>query len=426
MSEKITFRELVELIAKQSEQSQSSTNSFIGELVNIIESGLRSSGSVSISGFGKFELRWMKERPGVNPQTGEEITIPGQNKVVFKPYKALREEVNRPYAKMEARVLDEKPSDSDEKSDDSDKNNINDKVASTSTGATADKDDSDGEDFLVEHPNPARKEPEELTQKSPDTKPEESKKGLAPLASEQAEKQPKSRVKAEHPVNEKRPALTPGKESEMVDEVQKKSTMKWSYAAAAVLVALVIFLMFFMSRQSDDGTTDQIASQPDQLTEQVDPETDQDDAETETSDEPEPDPPPPDSESETASDSDDETEIHTVEQGESLWSIAEAELGNPYLWPAIYNLNQNEIENPNLIQSSSDLTVPVFSDPDNLTEQERSQVAEGYLAVYQWTRTNNPDDAKHFLWAVGVFSPDLLDQAASSVDQADLAFAKSR
>ncbi len=59
MSEKITFKELVELIAKQSQQSQSSANSFITELVQIIESGLKSSGSVSISGFGKFELRWM-------------------------------------------------------------------------------------------------------------------------------------------------------------------------------------------------------------------------------------------------------------------------------------------------------------------------------------------------------------------------------
>jgi nucleoid DNA-binding protein len=105
MSEKITFKELVEIIADQSKQSQSSTNSFIHELVGIIESGLKRNGSVSISGFGKFELRWMNERGGINPQTGEEITIPGQNKVVFKPYKALREEVNKPYAGLKSKII---------------------------------------------------------------------------------------------------------------------------------------------------------------------------------------------------------------------------------------------------------------------------------------------------------------------------------
>ncbi|MEX2435317.1 MAG: HU family DNA-binding protein, partial [Balneolaceae bacterium] len=109
MSEKITFRELVEQIAKQSEQSQEFTNSFIHELAGIIESGLSENGSVSISGFGKFEIRWMSERQGRNPQTGEELTIPGQNKVVFKPYKALREDVNRPYSKMQPQILDETP-----------------------------------------------------------------------------------------------------------------------------------------------------------------------------------------------------------------------------------------------------------------------------------------------------------------------------
>lgn len=422
MSEKITFRELVELIAKQSEQSQSSTNSFIGELVGIIESGLRESGSVSISGFGKFELRWMKERPGVNPQTGEEITIPGQNKVVFKPYKALREEVNRPYAKMESRVLDEKPSDSKSGDDKSEEEDIEEKSSPISEKSTSVDDDSDGEDFLVERPNPTQKDTSKRnSEKAPDKKPEKKQKLVSTKADE-----PKThkKITGEHPSDVERPALTPGKESELVDEVQEKSTMKWSYAAAAVLVALVIFLIFLMSRQTENGTADELASQTGQVTAPVSPELEQQVTDQQPSEEPEPDPPQPEPPQEQ--EPDDQIEIHTVEQGESLWSIAESELGNPYLWPAIYNLNQNEFENPNLISASAELTVPVFSDPDNLTEQQRYRVAEGYLAVYQWTRTNNPEDAKHFLWAVGVFSPDLLDQAASSVDQADFAFAKSR
>jgi nucleoid DNA-binding protein len=106
MSEKTTFRELIEQIAGKTENSQNFTQDFVRELVRVIESGLKENGSVSISGFGKFELRWMKEREGTNPQSGEKITIPAQSKVVFKPFKALKDDVNRPYAKMEARILD--------------------------------------------------------------------------------------------------------------------------------------------------------------------------------------------------------------------------------------------------------------------------------------------------------------------------------
>lgn len=106
MSDKTTFRELIEQIAGKTENSQNFTQDFVRELVRVIELGLKENGSVSISGFGKFELRWMKEREGTNPQSGKKIIIPAQSKVVFKPYKALKEDVNRPYAKMEARILD--------------------------------------------------------------------------------------------------------------------------------------------------------------------------------------------------------------------------------------------------------------------------------------------------------------------------------
>ncbi|PKD45215.1 HU family DNA-binding protein [Rhodohalobacter barkolensis] len=420
MSEKITFRELVELIAEQSKQSQTSTNSFIGELVNIIESGLRQSGSVSISGFGKFELRWMNERPGVNPQTGEEITIPGQNKVVFKPYKALREDVNRPYAKMEPQVLDESPEDSEEK-DESGKDKTSD-VDSPSAKASSE----DGDDFLIERPNPSKNKSEiEPVDKEEEKKSEQEKFNPFPVGtgsqtSETAGSEKKDTVKSKLPANQKTPALTPGQRTNLSKKVQDSGNFNWTYAAAAVIVALAIFIIFLLSRQVTTNDSPELASQPEQITAPVTPEQDQSVEESE--------PPPVETESESESEPDPttETELYSVDQGESLWSIAEGELGNPYLWPMIYGLNLEEIENPNIIPASAELTVPVISDPDNLSESQLEQVAEGYLSVYQWTKANNPDEAKYFLWAVGVFSPDKLDLAASSVDQADLNFAKTR
>ena len=435
MSEKITFSELVDLIAEQSKQSQASTNSFIGELVNIIESGLRKSGSVSISGFGKFELRWMNERPGVNPQTGEEITIPGQNKVVFKPYKALREDVNRPYSKMEPQVLDESPKDSSNKKSDDD---LKESAQKTSAAPSAKEEDrDDGNDFLIERPNPVKEKSEvESTDDSGDekktdefptqdenveikSKPEKFTPIPVSTGSEKESKgidDPNS-VEPKLPADQNMPALNAGKKSALSKKAQESGKFNWSYAAAAILVALVIFIIFLLSREFIYDDSPQIASEQEQVTAPVTPAPELNETvENETE--------PPPSEPDTVPQA--ETEIHTVDAGESLWSISETDLGNPYLWPMIYGLNLDQINNPNIIPVSADLAVPVISDPDNLSESQLDQVAEGYLDVYQWTRTNNTEEAKYFLWAVGVFSPEMLDRAASSVDQADLTFAKTR
>ncbi|MDZ7682001.1 MAG: HU family DNA-binding protein [Fodinibius sp.] len=91
MSEKVTFWELIEAIAEETDHSKQFTHNFIKDFVDVINGGLEQDGSVNIAGFGKFKLRRVDERDGYNPQTEEKITIPAHNKVVFKPYKDLRE-----------------------------------------------------------------------------------------------------------------------------------------------------------------------------------------------------------------------------------------------------------------------------------------------------------------------------------------------
>ena len=46
-----------------------------------------------ISGFGNFELRDKKSRPGRNPKTGEEIPISARRVVTFKPGQKLKARV---------------------------------------------------------------------------------------------------------------------------------------------------------------------------------------------------------------------------------------------------------------------------------------------------------------------------------------------
>ena len=67
------------------------------ELVEIyfdeLKEALSSGKQVKLSGFGNFDLRDKKERPGRNPKTGESIPISARRVVTFKPGQKLKNKV---------------------------------------------------------------------------------------------------------------------------------------------------------------------------------------------------------------------------------------------------------------------------------------------------------------------------------------------
>jgi integration host factor subunit alpha len=58
-----------------------------------IRAGLEEGSQVKLSGFGNFDLREKKERPGRNPKTGEEIPITARRVVTFRPGQKLKARV---------------------------------------------------------------------------------------------------------------------------------------------------------------------------------------------------------------------------------------------------------------------------------------------------------------------------------------------
>lgn len=58
-----------------------------------IRTALQSSRQVKLSGFGNFNLRDKKQRPGRNPKTGEEIPISARRVVTFHPGQKLKARV---------------------------------------------------------------------------------------------------------------------------------------------------------------------------------------------------------------------------------------------------------------------------------------------------------------------------------------------
>ena len=49
---------------------------------------------MKLSGFGNFQLREKKARPGRNPKTGEEVSISARRVVTFKASPKMRERVS--------------------------------------------------------------------------------------------------------------------------------------------------------------------------------------------------------------------------------------------------------------------------------------------------------------------------------------------
>ncbi|MFB6421978.1 MAG: integration host factor subunit alpha [Candidatus Malihini olakiniferum] len=62
---------------------------FFKEVRYALESGKQ----VKLSGFGNFDLRDKKQRPGRNPKTGEDIPITARRVVTFHPGQKLKSRV---------------------------------------------------------------------------------------------------------------------------------------------------------------------------------------------------------------------------------------------------------------------------------------------------------------------------------------------
>jgi integration host factor subunit alpha len=80
---------LYEELGLSKREARDIVESFFEELRTALEAGE----SVKLSGFGKFDLREKKQRPGRNPKTGIEIPITARRVVTFKPGQKLRTRV---------------------------------------------------------------------------------------------------------------------------------------------------------------------------------------------------------------------------------------------------------------------------------------------------------------------------------------------
>lgn len=74
---------------------------------------------------------------------------------------------------------------------------------------------------------------------------------------------------------------------------------------------------------------------------------------------------------------------YTVRKGDSLWRIAAKELGSGFRWNEIYEANQEQIKNPNLIFVGQVLEIP-GDETEPSPEPEPSPVPTGYSTQVTW------------------------------------------
>ena len=81
---------LYEELGLNKREAKEMVESFFDE----IRESLAVNEQVKLSGFGNFDLRDKRQRPGRNPKTGEEVPISARRVVTFRPGQKLKDRID--------------------------------------------------------------------------------------------------------------------------------------------------------------------------------------------------------------------------------------------------------------------------------------------------------------------------------------------
>jgi DNA-binding protein HU-beta len=87
-------KELIDALAAKTDSTKADAERSISALIDIISATLKKGDSLTLVGFGTFEVRKRAARTGRNPRTGEELKIKASKVPAFKPGATLKAVVN--------------------------------------------------------------------------------------------------------------------------------------------------------------------------------------------------------------------------------------------------------------------------------------------------------------------------------------------
>lgn len=372
------------------------------EIVQLIREGLLQDGSVRISNFGTFRLKPLPARKGRNPQTGEPMTIPARNTVIFTPCKALRELIE-PQQRQPVPVATPK--------------------AAPKATVTA----------------PAAAEPRPVT--PPPTEP------AVDLVAQPQGEGPGSRllpwgiaasavlalvlvllqqgdesteVRVEQPVQAPLIAQAPEPTPPATSEPEPLIAPEAGTPSVAPTVeeeppaAELAEVPPAETRMEEAAPPELAEAEPPLLEEVVEPPVPEEIVEAPAREMAAP------SEAETVAEAEAEPEVtevffeqrdYTLERGDSLWRLSDRHYTDPLLWPHIFQANAAVIDNPDFLRLGDTLTLPTLEgDPKHLTENDRRGIAEGYYLTYLHYKRTGHKDAFFALLKAKRYSPEVFKE----------------
>lgn len=86
--------QFVKAIAEKTGLSLKDTEALVNAYADVVKETLVAGDKIQLVGFGTYEVKAVAEKQGVNPATGEKITIAACNKPVLKFSSALKDSLN--------------------------------------------------------------------------------------------------------------------------------------------------------------------------------------------------------------------------------------------------------------------------------------------------------------------------------------------
>jgi integration host factor subunit alpha len=91
----LTKADLVDQLTDELSMDRPDAKCLVNQFFEEIRSSLENGEGVKLAGFGNFDLRDKKSRPGRNPKTGDDCPITARRVVTFKASNKLKESVER-------------------------------------------------------------------------------------------------------------------------------------------------------------------------------------------------------------------------------------------------------------------------------------------------------------------------------------------
>lgn len=347
--EKIKIDEISQSLGNRTNESGETAKHFIHTLFSTIAGALKKEDRVPIYQFGSFKKTWVEERPGVNPQTGNDMRIPEHYRVSFTPSSNLAEAVNWKY------------------------------------------------NFAESYDFPSQEEPISIPL-------EESKNDPADL-----EDNTVMEPSIDQPVNQRETRALLGTEEENRRMERERQRALIAVLSAAVLVVCLLALLFAIpvngrggleaaERQAGENPVEVVAREQDKEKPSQTTKTDHREDQSTGKREEQTNKSPEESAKENTKQENNQRERitkHTVKGGDTLVSITEKYWEDAHLWPDMYSNNNDVLNDPNLLFPGQMIEVlESLGTSKGFSPEAKEELLGDYIMVYRLYRSLGEKEAK--------------------------------